>query len=300
MTLAQQTYVPDDDFEQHLINEGYDNVLDDFVQTSAIDTVSALYLGFFISNISDLTGIKDFTLLKTLSISPSLNLTTLDVSQNLLLETLTCSNNQLTSLDVSNNTALILLYCAGNQLISLDVTNNITLINLQCQNNDLTSLDVSNNTALILLYCAGNQLISLDVTNNITLINLQCQNNDLTILDVSNNTALTDLGCNNNQLTSLDVRNGNNTNFTNFYAYFNSNLSCISVDDATWAAANWYNVDPSTTFSNNCNGTAIEEHHSEKTLLIVTDLLGREPNNINQPLFYIYNAGRVEKKIVIE
>ena len=216
MTLAQQTYVPDDDFEQHLINEGYDNVLDDFVQTSAIDTVSALYLGFFISNISDLTGIKDFTLLKTLSISPSLNLTTLDVSQNLLLETLTCSNNQLTSLDVSNNTAL------------------------------------------------------------------------------------TDLGCNNNQLTSLDVRNGNNTNFTNFYAYFNSNLSCISVDDATWAAANWYNVDPSTTFSNNCNGTAIEEHHSEKNLLIVTDLLGRETNNINQPLFYIYNAGRVEKKIVIE
>ena len=71
LTLAQQTYVPDDDFEQHLINEGYDNVLDDYVQTSAIDTVSELYLGFFISNISDLTGLEDFSALKTLYISES-------------------------------------------------------------------------------------------------------------------------------------------------------------------------------------------------------------------------------------
>ena len=30
-TFAQQTYVPDDIFEQHLINLGYDNALDDYV-----------------------------------------------------------------------------------------------------------------------------------------------------------------------------------------------------------------------------------------------------------------------------
>ena len=30
--MAQQTYVPDDNFEQELINQGYDNVLDDFVK----------------------------------------------------------------------------------------------------------------------------------------------------------------------------------------------------------------------------------------------------------------------------
>jgi hypothetical protein len=37
-----------------------------------------------------------------------------------------------------------------------------------------------------------------------------------------------------------------------------------------------------------------------KKLLKVTDLLGRETKQTNQPLFYIYNDGTVEKRIVIE
>ena len=40
VVLAQQTYVPDDAFEQELINLGYDNVLDDSVLTASIDTVT--------------------------------------------------------------------------------------------------------------------------------------------------------------------------------------------------------------------------------------------------------------------
>ena len=38
----------------------------------------------------------------------------------------------------------------------------------------------------------------------------------------------------------------------------------------------------------------------KKELLKVTDLLGRETKRTNQPLFYIYNDGTVEKRIVIE
>ena len=59
LTLAQQTYVPDDNFEQELINLGYDNVLDDYVQTSNIVTVTSLDVHS--SNIADLTGIEEFT-----------------------------------------------------------------------------------------------------------------------------------------------------------------------------------------------------------------------------------------------
>ena len=33
-TRAQQTYVPDDNFEQALIDLGYDDVLDDYVLTA--------------------------------------------------------------------------------------------------------------------------------------------------------------------------------------------------------------------------------------------------------------------------
>ena len=44
----------------------------------------------------------------------------------------------------------------------------------------------------------------------------------------------------------------------------------------------------------------IEEQASNKKLLKVTGLLGRATKQINQPLFYIYYDGTVEKRIVIE
>ena len=44
----------------------------------------------------------------------------------------------------------------------------------------------------------------------------------------------------------------------------------------------------------------IEEHTTNKELLRTIDLLGRETKETNQPLFYIYNDGTVEKRIVIE
>jgi len=88
------------------------------------------------------------------------------------------------------------------------------------------------------------------------------------------------------------------------WSYFSSennpNLSCINVDDAFWSTANWTIIDPQHYFSNNCSGTAIQEYHSNKELLKVTDLLGREAKQNNQPLFYIYDDGTVEKRIVIE
>ena len=47
--------------------------------------------------------------------------------------------------------------------------------------------------------------------------------------------------------------------------------------------------------------TAIKEHTTNKELLKVTDLLGRETKETkNEPLFYIYDDGTVEKKINIE
>ena len=46
--------------------------------------------------------------------------------------------------------------------------------------------------------------------------------------------------------------------------------------------------------------TSILEIHSERKLLKTTNLLGSETNQRNQPLFYIYDDGTVEKRIVIE
>jgi hypothetical protein len=326
-TTVPQTYVPDNNFEAYLEINGMGNGIpyDSSVFTSAIDTLTYLDISMgagTATGIFDLTGIEDFTALIDLRCSYN-QLTSLDLSQNTALTYLNCRNNwltslnvsastaldqlhcqdnQLTSLDISQNIALTVLICGNNQLTSLDVSQNTALNSLQCQNNDLTSLDVSNNTALIYLDCAGNQLTNLDVTNNIAVFNLQCHYNDLTSLDVSNNTALALLYCHYNQLTSLDVRNGNNDSVIDFNTINNPNLTCISVDDATWSTAHWTvangNIDPQHYFSNNCSGTGIEEGTTNKELLRTIDVLGRETKN--EPLFYIYDDGTVEKKIIIE
>ena len=50
----------------------------------------------------------------------------------------------------------------------------------------------------------------------------------------------------------------------------------------------------------NCSATTIQEHATNKELLKFTDLLERETKETNQPLFYIYEDGTEEKRIVIE
>ena len=53
--------------------------------------------------------------------------------------------------------------------------------------------------------------------------------------------------------------------------------------------------------SENCDPTTnIQEHTTNKELLKLIDLLGRETKQTNQPLFYIYNDRTVEKRIVVE
>ena len=53
-----------------------------------------------------------------------------------------CYSNPLTSLDVSKNTSLYTLSCYSNQLTSLDLSQNVALCTLYCYNNQLTTLDI--------------------------------------------------------------------------------------------------------------------------------------------------------------
>ena len=131
IVFGQQTYVPDDTFEQRLIDHGYDSVLDDYVNTSSIDTVTRLFIGW--SNaciyppINDLTGIEDF----------------------IALEIFGCSNNQITNLDLSNNTSLKYIESLdGNLITSLDLSNCTSLIAAECNDNLISSLNISNCNAL--------------------------------------------------------------------------------------------------------------------------------------------------------
>ena len=179
-----------------------------------------------------------------------------------------------------------------------------SLTYLNCAGNLLTTLDVSNNTSLIALYCYDNQLTNLDVSIHTQLTDLFCDNNQLSSLDVSNNSLLIDFQCGDNLLSSLDIRNGNNQNFYAISMNNNPVLTCINVDNDIWSSNNWTvamgAIDSQHYFSTNCLPSAIQEHTTNKELLKITDLLGRETKQTNQPLFYIYDDGTVEKRIVIE
>ena len=176
---AQKTYVPDDNFEQCLIDLGYDDVLDDSVTTANISGVTYLFINY--KNISDLTGIEDFAALNNLNCSQN-QLTTLDISQNTALKTLDCSTNQLTNIDVSNNQALQTFYCSRNPLAGIDVSHNTTLKYFSCQTCQLTEVDISSNTGLISFSCDGNQLTSVDISNNTALTAYSCGSNQLQAL----------------------------------------------------------------------------------------------------------------------
>ena len=266
-------------------------------------------------------------------------LTSLDVSANTVLTTLFCEQNQLTSLNVSGASFLKYLDCNSNQLTSLDVSQNTALIDLECGSNQISSLDVSGATALVFLDCHSNQLTSLNVNGATALNTLYCGNNQLECLDISNNINLEELDCDDNLLEQLNTRNGNwqnmtfsalNNNLTcvevdnigyataNWVSDFDSFVSfstncnytnpCVVVTP-TWNCNNGVCSDPGTgtgaytsltACQTICGTTAIQEQTTNKELLKVTDLLGRETKATNQLLFYLYNDGTVEKKVVID
>ena len=191
--FGQFTFVPDDNFEQSLINLGFDFLLDDYVETQAIDTI--IHLSVNNQGITDLTGIEDFSSIRE-------------------------------------------------------------------------------------LFCYDNQIM---------------------FLDLSNNSQLFEVSCGNNSLTYLDLRNGNNQGLWYFMSMNNPALSCIDVDDISWADYNSA-TDTWTSFSNNCSSPSnIEQVNKNKQLLRVIDVFGNIVRPMpNTPLIYIYSDGSVEKKLIIK
>ena len=66
----------------------------------------------------------------------------------------------------------------------------------------------------------------------------------------------------------------------------------INCDTFTYSPSGWAKIGQT---------TSIKEHNTKKILLKITDILGRETKGTkNEPLFYIYDDGTIEKKIILE
>jgi len=267
----QLTYVPDDNFEQALINLGYDGVLDNYIYTSMANTITDLTIygsgpgGSAVGQIYDLTGIEDMPI-------THLELYNLD---------------SISSMDFSMLPDLIYLKLLGfDELETINISNNLNLVEIN------------------LIHASS--LLSIDVSNNLNLKRIQITYSPISSLDLSNNPLYGGFsGVNlqyNTNLSSLNLRNGYNTYMNPPYMNGNSQLYCIDVDDWEYSLLNWGFVEPQITYSNNCSsGTDINDYQQNRKIYKVTNLLGKETKGIkNEFLFYIYDDGTVEKRIVIE
>ena len=134
----------------------------------------------------------------------------------------------------------------------------------------------------------------------VMLRDLFCHDNQIVNLDLRNNTILLELNCNNNMLTSLDVRNGNNFGLWYFTATNNPQLYCIVVNDVSYAYTNWLK-DSGCAFSDNCSISTVEDYSTKRKLIKILDVFGISViPKPNMTLFYIYNDGTTEKKLIIK
>ena len=240
------TVIPDANFEQALIDLGFDGTIDGKILTSAVANITSLDVSN--KNISSLIGIKSFAALQDLNCSSNsissldivgLNqIKTFDGSYNNMVEflmtntanltSLQCQGNNLETLNLSGLTNLITLNCGSNQISNLNFTGVTQLTTLDCSNNPLptfdftalaslsslncsstqrTSLNVTGLTSLVSLDFSGNQLTSMNLSNLSKLKTLDCSGNLLTSINLSGLTALETLSCGRNQFTSLSLTN---------------------------------------------------------------------------------------------
>jgi Leucine-rich repeat (LRR) protein len=284
VVCVNYTLIPDVNFENKLISLGIDSGSPDGkVQTSKISTLVSLDIAN--SNITDLTGIQDFTELKYFFCNSN-SITTIDLSKNLLLENLDVKENNLTSLNVSKNIKLQILEFAQNQISSIDLSENtnlsqigfnfnkLTEINLtnnnltelHCRGNSLTNLNLTAQTNLKLLECGNNKIVSLNLTSNKKLEELECANMGLTSLNVSENKELVLLNAFGNELTSLDF--SQNPKLKGLYVEFNplKTLNLKNGNNENFILANPTNKSQTivyTSFLNNPNLSCIQVDNVE-------------------------------------
>lgn len=250
------TYIPDDVFEQHLVNIGYDTQMDNYVPTQDIEGIETLDLTDI--PIADLTGLEDFTALRKFKIR-SFELLNFDPSPNTNLRYLSTNGClHLSELNVSNLPLLDTLYMSNNNsVLALDVSQNTNLKSLHVIAFNLESIILPQLPAesLIDLIVNSTLLPSLDLSDYDNLISVELKGNAFTSIDLSSNPNLISVKCPENLFTSFNMANGANENIEFFEATTAAgSLNCIQIDAGFTPPINgeWLK-DPQTLYAENCD-----------------------------------------------
>lgn len=151
-----RTYIPDNNFEQVLIDNGFDDVLDDYVFTRNISGITCFSSGeertmFHEKGITDMTGIQDFTSIKFLSLYGN-PITSIDVSSLTNLGYIDLGNTNISSVDLSNNSQLMNVYLYNNtNLTSVNVTGLSNLRVLNLGEGNISAINVSSSDKLTII-----------------------------------------------------------------------------------------------------------------------------------------------------
>ncbi|MDC1049073.1 BspA family leucine-rich repeat surface protein [Flavobacteriaceae bacterium] len=110
----KRTYIPDQNFEQALVDAGYDTTIDTYIDDSRMLGVTQLDLSN--KQIADFTGLEEFV-----------NLTDLNLSGNTITSVPLVNLNQLTTLNLSSTGLTELDLSQNSNITSLDLSGNIGL-----------------------------------------------------------------------------------------------------------------------------------------------------------------------------
>jgi len=328
--FGQSTYVPDDNFEAWIettypaADNGISN--DNYVLTSGlVDNNLTLNTNNSPGPIFDLTGIEDFIISQSLRLSDLL-VTSIDLSMlsNTPYEINITEFQFLEEVILpNNNDSLTRFLCYQNESLNSIIFQSSASYNyiyISC-NENLCELDF--NGKLIEIFGVSNiriwqcpNIFKLDFSG---IVEAQYQ----TVISIS---AWDQLGsCGGGGVTGvLDtttvyVNLDNSVPIYNWIfdvsawvsdIFYNSIVNVSSNQDANYCSISndWTAFQSTNNYCTNCFTsincqaiTSIQEHSTNKELLKITDLLGRETKgNKNEVLFYIYDDGTAEKKVVIE
>jgi hypothetical protein len=247
----QYLLIPDNHFEQLLIDQGIDTdgtlngqmLQEDAEKVERLD----INLNSHFGDIEDLTGVEGFVNITFLS-AIGQNLQEIDLCSNTKLDTLYLQNNNLKTIDLSKNTRLILVNVLQNELNAVSgleqatrlkflnlsynyfegfsITNE-SLEHLLISNNVLTSFSSSGVPNLKSILLTTNQLGSVDLSSNPSLETLVISDNSLEGIHLADSPNLLYFYASSNMMTQLDV--SQNPALIDLRVDRNPNLSCIKI-----------------------------------------------------------------------
>lgn len=255
--FAQQVSIPDPAWEQQLIDQFIDT--DGIVNGSVAqsDVASLTLLNITGAAITDVTGINAFASVDQINIIGT-SVTSVDIDGLSQLGTLLIFDTPLSQLQITN-TPVFQLGLGNTSMTNLNFADYPTVhwINLG-DNPLLQSVDISS-TSFLTTFSVGDMpgTVVLPPTLNNTVFDFTFINTGDVELDFTAFSDITNLFVADMPLLQkVNMANGNQTGFTDVDIFINPQLSCVVVDDVTYATNN-FNVDMPSALTTDPNCTTV-------------------------------------------